>query len=339
MMHDIETVRLYIMGIIYHSEGRQVKLPSLRELSAKFGLAVSTVKIAFDRMEEEGYVIARHGVGNFTNPKQYFFPNKRVMPLIGIKIARGDAFYYGDQIMKILAELTAQCSRIPCNIRLLTIGCDITEEFEVELQNSHIDALIAVGVNPKLVSFAAGQIPTVNIGAPCPDAPTVTPNGEAAAKALADELCRRFEIPSVLQLDEHLGVRNFGETLRDDSRLRYTRKLNGKNSLPEHLEKLLATGKFDCVITSTPELIREMLDRYERPDALIAMIGDSIYPDTPSCFYLGISRKKQVEIALGWLLEMLNDELAVIPEYVMEFQLCLHQICEQNNKKHQRSYV
>ncbi len=327
VMLDIEKVRHYVMGVIYHSEGRQVKLPSLRELAAEFGLAVSTVKIAFDRMEKEGYITSRHGVGSFTNPRKFFFPCQRALPLIGVKMGRGDDFYFSVHALKDLAEFTAQCALFPCNVRLLTAGCTTEEEFEIELRNSHIDALLTWQVDPKLVAAGAQLLPTVNIGYECKAVPSVVFREDAAARALADELCRDFEKPAILQLDDHPTVHGFGEALRRDARLRHTRKCGEKNPAPEYLEKQLAFGKYDCVISSelNAERIRELLDRGGRPDARLVLLGDGHYSDTPSCCYLAPPRHEEIATALAWLRKLLRGESVGTPEHIIEFQLLRHQ--------------
>lgn len=50
-----------IEGIIKENEG----LPSVRSLSAELKISALTVKKAYDRLEEDGFVITVHGKGTF----------------------------------------------------------------------------------------------------------------------------------------------------------------------------------------------------------------------------------------------------------------------------------
>lgn len=188
VMPELQKIRHFVMNIIYQSEGKKVKLPSLRTLSAEFGLGASTIKQEFDRLEREGYLVSRHGVGVFTNPKQYFFPETK-LPLVGIKLYQGDAYFYDATLMKMIAELMSALSAFPCNVHMLTAGCTTVEELDVELRHSHIDALVTVSVEPELTAFAASRMPAVNIGYPCPETDSVVFRGEAAGRELAELLC------------------------------------------------------------------------------------------------------------------------------------------------------
>lgn len=53
------------------------------------------------------------------NPKQYFFPETK-LPLVGIKLYQGDAYFYDATLMKMIAELMSALSAFPCNVHMLT---------------------------------------------------------------------------------------------------------------------------------------------------------------------------------------------------------------------------
>ena len=43
-------IRYYVMNLIYRSSGKSVRVPSTRELSRRFGIARSTVQLAFEKL-------------------------------------------------------------------------------------------------------------------------------------------------------------------------------------------------------------------------------------------------------------------------------------------------
>ena len=44
-------------------------LPSIRNLASDIKISVMTIKKAYDELENEGYIITRHGKGSFVAPK------------------------------------------------------------------------------------------------------------------------------------------------------------------------------------------------------------------------------------------------------------------------------
>ena len=325
VMPELQKIRHFVMNIIYQSEGKKVKLPSLRTLSAEFGLGASTIKQEFDRLEREGYLVSRHGVGVFTNPKQYFFPETK-LPLVGIKLYQGDAYFYDATLMKMIAELMSALSAFPCNVHMLTAGCTTVEELDVELRHSHIDALVTVSVEPELTAFAASRMPAVNIGYPCPETDSVVFRGEAAGRELAELLCGARRSPRVLQLNDSRNIDGFRQALENDGRIRCS---GSSGSVPAgELEPLLRGGDHDCVITHSKNIafIHKFFGR-NRPDAIprLVAIDDGIYPDFPDCFYLAMPRQEAARLAAARLAELLGCGEARPPfERILEHKLCRH---------------
>lgn len=325
---ELQRIRHYIMDIIYHSEGRKVKLPSLRTLSEEFGLGISTIKLEFDKMEKEGYVSSRHGVGVFTNPTGYFFPGSDALPLIGIKFNRGDAYYYDTTLMKMIAELMTALANYPCNVHMLTAGCTTVAEFAVELQHSHIDALITVSVEPELVDYAAKRMPTVNIGYPCPSVGSVVFRAGAAGRELAELLCREASRPGILQLNDRRNIAGFSDALQNDSRLNFARR---EMSQPEEIEQLLKSDHFDCVITHSKSLnfMKELVGEKVH----LLAIDDGFYPTSPACFSLGMPRREAAGLAAARLTETITKGYGEPFEKFFEHKLLEHkQISSQSPK-------
>lgn len=317
---ELQKIRHYIMSIIYQSEGRRVKLPSLRTLSAEFGLGISTIKLEFDKMEKEGYIASRHGVGVFTNPRSYFFPGSGALPLIGIKLSRGDAYYYDTTLMKMVAELMTALSQFPCNVHMLTAGCTSVAEFAVELQHSHIDALLTVFVDPELAGYAAGRIPTVNIGAPCPGVDSIVFRAGMAGRELAELLCKETSRPGVLQLNDRPSIAGFSDALGNDPRLKFHSQ---EVTQPGEIERLLKSDHFNCVITHSKNLnfMKEMAGNQVH----LLAIEDGFYSTTPACFSLGMPRRKAAGLAAVRVAEILEKGCGKPFETILEHQLLLHE--------------
>ena len=80
-------IRYFVMNLIYHNTGKSVKVPSTRELAKRFGIARSTIQLAFEQLIKEGYLVCRQGAATMTNPLSHFVlqPETR-NPLIGVKL-------------------------------------------------------------------------------------------------------------------------------------------------------------------------------------------------------------------------------------------------------------
>ena len=61
-------IRRYMMNVIYRANGQSVQVPTILELSRKFGVSRPTVSKAMKALTEEGYIIGKRGIGSFTNP-------------------------------------------------------------------------------------------------------------------------------------------------------------------------------------------------------------------------------------------------------------------------------
>ena len=61
-------IRFEIVNRLYQTPGRSVKIPSARELAARFHLSPSTVTLELQKLVREGYLIGKRGSGTYTNP-------------------------------------------------------------------------------------------------------------------------------------------------------------------------------------------------------------------------------------------------------------------------------
>ncbi len=140
-MSEGSRIRHYIMDIIYHSGKYPVKLLSLRMLAKKFGVACSTVSLELDKLEREGFITAKHGIGYFTTP-QIGGQWGDALPLVGIVMGYGKHFFYDASSWPTIANIGLELVKNKMNLRFIQIGATSEDAVLEELKNSHIDGLI-----------------------------------------------------------------------------------------------------------------------------------------------------------------------------------------------------
>ena len=142
-MKETLKIRHYVMGILYHAGNTSVQIMSSRELAAHFGIARSTVSLALKELVDDGFLIPKRGIGNFTNPKMFSALQKETMPLlIGILQESGRNFYVGKSGWESLRPICDEVIREGYNLRCLQLsGSDENDVFE-EIMSSQVDALI-----------------------------------------------------------------------------------------------------------------------------------------------------------------------------------------------------
>ena len=68
-----EQIKKQIIDQIINDELKEDELlPSIRNLAQDIKISVMTIKKAYDQLEEEGYIIVKHGKGTFVAPKNTF---------------------------------------------------------------------------------------------------------------------------------------------------------------------------------------------------------------------------------------------------------------------------
>lgn len=142
-MKETLKIRHYVMGILYHAGNTSVQIMSSRELATHFGIARSTVSLALKELVDDGFLIPKRGIGNFTNPKMFSALQKETMPLlIGILQESGRNFYVGKSGWESLRPICDEVIREGYNLRCLQLsGSDENDVFE-EIMSSQVDALI-----------------------------------------------------------------------------------------------------------------------------------------------------------------------------------------------------
>lgn len=231
--------------MIYH-HNTQMMIPSSNELAKQFKIARSTVRLALEKMTEEGYLTTRRGIGTFTVPM--IWKNSETMPLIGVRIGSGDQFHYDAPLLHELGQLFIVLSKRRCNVRLLTESGNTVEEFADVLDHAHIDALITISVPAELSQLAAQRMPVVCIGFPAEGVNSIVYGGKTVAEKLA-ELPRFGKKLSLLCISCSDDLMELFSELSNHPRLNFT-GLYGKANDPDYLERVKQT-----ISTNAPDLI------------------------------------------------------------------------------------
>lgn len=166
-------IRYFVMNLIYHNTGKSVKVPSTRELAKRFGIARSTIQLAFEQLIKEGYLVCRQGAATMTNPLSHFVlqPETR-NPLIGVKLYEGDAFYYGANFWRAISSVATELTERGFNIRLLMNAATTPESIDREVHESYLDGMILIDTGLEYINAARQAMPCVVIAnSPLPDLP------------------------------------------------------------------------------------------------------------------------------------------------------------------------
>lgn len=191
-------IRYYVMNLIYRNSGKSVKVPSTRELSKQFGIARSTVQLAFEKLLQEGYLVSRQGAATMTNPRCSFVLQPQTRnPLIGVKLYEGDAFYYGANFWRIISSVATELTERNFNIRLLMNAATTRESINREIQESYLDGVILIDSSTEYIDAARTQLPCVAIG----NAP-------------------RTGLPAYIRRSEEKAIRQLAGLLRSQNRTR-----------------------------------------------------------------------------------------------------------------------
>ncbi len=137
-------VRYFVMDLLYHNHNPNVRIPSSREIAARFGIARSTARLALEQLSREGYIIGVHGKGTYLNPLQFSSPPK-VAPrkIIGIKVGSGDQFLCMRRQWEIMSAQGFALYDRGLFVRLLDNGGSKLEELKTDIELYHLDGIIA----------------------------------------------------------------------------------------------------------------------------------------------------------------------------------------------------
>lgn len=162
-------IRHYIFNLILRHPGESVKVPSSWELAKHFGIARSTVTLAYKELLKEGILIGRPGIGTFLAPRysQGLGNSGITYPLIGVLTHLGNNLCFGSHQWGLMAAVGNQLTfGDVCQIRPVTLSGNI-ETVGKELKQNYLDALVWITPpenQPVLLQKIDQELPTVVLG-------------------------------------------------------------------------------------------------------------------------------------------------------------------------------
>ncbi len=327
---EVQKIWFRVMSIYYRSGNRAVRIPSSNELAREFGIAPSTVRLAFKKLEKEGYLVMRKGSGAYTNPVKtsQFGVNGR-NPLIGLLVLTGDLFFYLPSLLRFISAATEILAQMNWNVRFITERCVSPEETEEVLRHSYLDGLICVSVEPGVAEKAAEILPTVNLnyeveGVPCvysayrPVLEKLRELGGCSRGHIAVAQCcgasERYPLSRDLAAMPGVVCHNWRDAWicsRDDEKLR--------NELTEYVPDwiIIDRERFEKVRSILLELYGE-----ERTKSILWVFWNSECPDPDwHCVSIETDDRIRMRMAAGMLEQLLCNPAATVSSQVQQLQL------------------
>ena len=190
-------IRFEIVNRLYQTPGRSVKIPSARELAARFHLSPSTVTLELQKLVREGYLIGRRGSGTYTNPEKGRFmpPGTISRKVVGILVADGKLLVYDAIDWAAQGWCGMALSPDVARPRFVTLLTSSAENMYEELISQNLSGLIWIhphrdyyGIIRKLQK---NGFPTVAVKCNEPDIPSIDysffESGCQIAKLAAEE--------------------------------------------------------------------------------------------------------------------------------------------------------
>lgn len=162
-------IRHYIFNLVLRHPGESVKVPSSWELAKHFGIARSTVTLAYKDLMKEGILIGRPGIGTFLAPRysQGLGNSGTTYPLIGVLTHLGNNLCFGSHQWGLMAAAGSHLTYGDiCQIRPVTLSGNI-ETLKHELDQNYLDALVWITPpdnQSPLLQEISKALPTVILG-------------------------------------------------------------------------------------------------------------------------------------------------------------------------------
>ena len=140
-MTECMKIRYYVMNLLYKNPGISIKLASIRDLAAKFGVANSTVALVLNKLKQEKFLISHQGIGIFTNPESTRIW-KVTKPVIGLIWGAGKHFFHDYKAWRILSKVGEELCKDGYSVRYVFLAGNTDEAILNELRNSYLAGFV-----------------------------------------------------------------------------------------------------------------------------------------------------------------------------------------------------
>ncbi len=140
-MTECMKIRYYVMSLLYRNPGISIKLASIRDLAAQFRVANSTVALVLNQLKKEKFLIARQGIGIFTNPSSTRIW-KYTKPVIGLIWGAGKHYFHDYKAWRIISKVGEDLCKDGYSVRYVFLAGNTDEAILNELLNSYLAGFV-----------------------------------------------------------------------------------------------------------------------------------------------------------------------------------------------------
>lgn len=264
-------IRFEIINRLYQTPAVSVKIPSARELAARFHLSPSTVTQELQKLVREGYLIGKRGSGTYTNPEKVnFTPGSVSRKIVGILVSDGKLLLYDAVDWAAQAWCGMALSPDVAHPRFITLLTSSMENIYEELIAQNLSGLIWVHPDRQhyevIRKLIGNGLPTVAVRCDTPDIPSISysffHSGQKVAELAAKE--KRHLIFYAPSNNDHwtlqriAGIEQYIE--QHPQAALQLQSFHSVHTCTEKLEREFAAGKIPDAIYCNGEYIFVMLD-------------------------------------------------------------------------------
>lgn len=200
-------IRFEIINRLYQAPGLSVKIPSARELAARFHLSPSTVTLELQKLVREGYLIGRRGSGTYTNPeKAFFMPGSISRKVVGILVADGKLLVYDAVDWAALSYCGMALSPEIARPRFVTLLTSSPENIYEELLSQNLSGLI--WIHPKRMFYGIihrllqNNFPVIAVKSDDPEIPSINYSFYQSGMEIAEDRDSGKEASALFRADK-----------------------------------------------------------------------------------------------------------------------------------------
>ena len=264
-------IRFEIINRLYQTPGLSVKIPSARELAARFHLSPSTVTLELQKLVREGYLIGRRGSGTYTNPeKAYFMPGSISRKVVGILVADGKLLVYDAVDWAALSYCGMALSPEIARPRFVTLLTSSPENIYEELLSQNLSGLI--WIHPKRMFYGIihrllqNNFPVIAVKSDDPEIPSINYSFYQSGMEIAKTVIREkrhllFSVPTnndFWTLQRVAGINDYIAG-HPEAKLEH-QVFSLVQNCTEQLEECLRAGRIPDAVFCSGEYVYVMMD-------------------------------------------------------------------------------